>query len=168
MITAAISTILGMVGGVLPDIMKEVRDSRAALRERELITLQANLQLELAKAAGDSKMREIDASIISQEMQATREHLTAVIEQQAKPTGIVWIDGFNAVLRPIAVAMIMVLFMITALPFVWAVLEQMRSGLIDAQQMANIIWGSLVGESILATMGFLFGYRSSAKRPVAA
>jgi hypothetical protein len=34
MITAAISTILGMVGGVIPEVVKEVRDARNAARAR--------------------------------------------------------------------------------------------------------------------------------------
>lgn len=164
MITAAISTILGMVGGVLPDVLKEVRDTRNATREREFLKLQSELQLKAAQVTADSRLREIDANLVAQEAKATREYLAQVVESQGKPTGIVWIDGFNAVLRPVCVAMIMVLFMMTALPFVWAVLQKMQMGLIDAKQMAEIIWGSLVGESILATLGFLFGYRSAAKK----
>lgn len=164
MITAAISTVLGMVGGVLPDVLKEVRDTRNATREREFLKLQADLQLQAAKVTADSRLREIDANLAASEAKATREYLASVIESQSRPTGIVWIDGFNAVLRPICVVMIMVLFMMTALPFVWAVMQKMQMGAIDAKQMAEIIWGSLVGESILATLGFLFGYRSAAKK----
>ena len=48
MITAAVSTVLGMVGGILPEVMKEVRDSRNASREREFLKLQAELQLQAA------------------------------------------------------------------------------------------------------------------------
>jgi hypothetical protein len=164
MITAMISTILGMVGGVLPDIMKEVRDSRSASREIEFLRMQAELQMKVAAVNADARLREIDAGIVSQEMQATREHLTAIIEAQAKPTGIKWIDGYNAVLRPMCTTLIILLFMGTAIPFVWAVLSQMSAGAITAVQMANIIWGSMVGESILGVLGFLFGARSSMKR----
>jgi hypothetical protein len=60
--------------------------------------------------------------------------------------------------------LIILLFMGTAIPFVWAVLSQMSAGAITAVQMANIIWGSMVGESILGVLGFLFGARSSMKR----
>lgn len=164
MITAAISTILGMVGGILPDVVKEVRDSRNSVREREFLKLQSELQLQAAKVTADSRLRELDANLVAQEAKATREYLAQVIESQSRPTGIAWVDGFNAILRPICVAMIMVLFMMTALPFVWAVLQKMNMGTIDAKQMAEIIWGSLVGESILATLGFLFGYRSAVKK----
>src|SRR5262245_3524788 len=165
MITALVSTILGLVGGILPDVVKEVRDTRNATREREFLRLQAQLQLEAAKANADAKIREIDAGIIATEAQAFREHLTAILESQGKPTGIAWVDGFNAVLRPCCVTLIMVLFMATAAPFVWAVIAQYAVGTITVEVMATTIWTSLVGESIMAVMGYLFGYRSTAKRP---
>jgi hypothetical protein len=164
MITAAVSTILGMLGGVLPDVVKEIRDSRAAVREREFLRLQAELALEAAKVTADSRLRELETNAFAQEAQAFREHMTAIVEAQARPTGIVWIDGFNAMLRPACTALIILLFMGTAIPFVMAVIHQFETGAVTAVQMAQIIWGSLVGESILATLGFLYGYRSAAKK----
>ena len=56
MLTSLIATTLGMVGGLLPDVMKEVRDSRNAAREIELMRVQADLQLQVAKAQGYSKL----------------------------------------------------------------------------------------------------------------
>lgn len=165
MLTAAVSTILGMIGGALPDVIKEVRDTRNATREREFLRLQHTLTLEAAKVTADAKLREIDASVFVEEAKAFREHLTAILESQNRPTGIVWIDGFNAILRPACVALIMVLFMMTAVPFVWAVIGQYADGKLSSDVMAATIWSSLVGESILAVMGYLFGYRSTAKRP---
>lgn len=165
MITALVSTILGMLGGVLPDVMKEVRESRQAARELEHMDKQAELQVKVAQFAADSRMREVEGNVFVEEAKAFREHLTAIIETQAKPTGIAWVDAFNALLRPVCVSLIMLLFMSTAIPFVWAILEQFRAGAITAEDMATVIWGSLVGESILAALGFLFGFRSAAKRP---
>lgn len=164
MITAALSTLLGMLGGVLPDVMKEVRDSRNATRELEHMRLQAELQIQVAKSAGDNRMREVDGNAMVEEARAFREHMTAIIESQGKPTGIAWVDAFNALLRPVCVSLIMILFMATAVPFTWAVVAQFKSGAIDAPTMATVIWSSLVGESILATLGFLFGYRSAVKK----
>jgi len=164
-LTALLSTLLGMLGGLLPDVMKEVRDSRNASRELEHMERQAELQIKVAQLAADSRMREVETNAYVQESAAFREQLKALIEAQARPTGILWIDGFNAILRPVCVSLIMLLFMTTAVPFTWAVLEQFRSGSIDAQTMATVIWSSLVGETIVAALGFLFGYRSSAKKP---
>lgn len=164
MITALISTILGMIGGILPDAMKIWVGASQAKNERAFLELQNKLQLECAKVNADARLREIDAGLMAQEMQATREHLTAIIEAQARPTGIVWIDGFNAVLRPACTTLIIMLFMATAGPFVWAILHQFVQGSITAIEMARIIWGSLVGESIMAVLGYLYGYRSTLKK----
>lgn len=164
MLTALISTVLGLVGGILPEVVKEVRDTRNATREREFLKLQAQLTLETAKVNADAKLREVEATSFAAEASAFREHMTALIESQSKPTGIPIIDGFNAVLRPACVALVMALFMITAVPFVWAILAQYTAGTIEAKAMAEIIWASLVGESIMAVMGYLFGYRTTAKR----
>jgi hypothetical protein len=163
--TAFISTLLGLFGGILPDVVKEVRDTRNATREREFVRLQAELTAQSVKAGADAKVREIDAGIVATEAQAFREHLTAILESQGKPTGILWVDAFNAVLRPLCVSLVMVLFMGTAAPFVWAVIAQYAAGTITVDVMATTIWSSLVGESIMAVMGYLFGYRSTAKRP---
>lgn len=166
-LTALLSTLLGMLGGLLPDVMKEIRDSRNASRELEHMRVQADLQIQVAKSAADSKLREIEGSVFVEEAKAFREHLTAILESQGKPTGIVWVDAFNALLRPVCVTLIMVLFMTTAVPFVAVVLHQFQAGAIDAETMAKVIWGSLVGDSIIASLGFLFGYRSSAKKAAA-
>jgi hypothetical protein len=153
-----------MLGGVLPDVMKIWVGASQAKNERAFLELQSRLSLEAAKIQGDTRMRELDASVMVQEAQAFREHLTAIIEAQARPTGIRWIDGFNAVLRPACTTLIILLFMGTAVPFVYAVIHQFESGQVTAVQMAQIIWGSLVGEAILGVLGFLYGYRSTLKK----
>lgn len=162
-LTGLIATIMGMLGGVLPDVIKEIRDSRTASREIDHMRVQAELQLQAATATADSRLREVETNAYVAESAAFREQLRALVEAQARPTGIAWIDGFNAILRPVCVSVIMLLFIATAIPFVWAVLAQYRTGGINAVQMAQVIWGSLVGESIVAALGFLFGYRSAAK-----
>jgi hypothetical protein len=168
MITSLVATILGLIGGLLPDVMKEVRDTRNASREIELLKVQSELQLKAAQATSDGKLREIEAGAWAEEMRATREYLKDLWESQSKPTGVAWIDAFNGMLRPVCVSLIMVLFVVSAVPFVWAVIAQYHAGSIAADVMAQTIWSSLVGESIMATLGYLFGYRTTAKRPAAA
>src|SRR5262249_50792192 len=69
-------------------------------RKKEFLTLTHGFQLKREKIGAEARMREAEACLLVAEMQATREHLTAIIDAQAKPTGILWIDGFNALLRP--------------------------------------------------------------------
>tara|TARA_R110000868_G_scaffold936_1_gene7113 strand:- start:6098 stop:6607 length:510 start_codon:yes stop_codon:yes gene_type:complete len=163
-LTALLSTLLGFLGGALPDLIKELRDSRSHSRELDFLQKQHDLQLERMKLEAGSKMREAEQSLLVEEVRATREHMTAIIENQAKPTGIAWIDGFNALLRPMAAFLILIMFIITAGGFVGSVLSQYSAGEIkSAKEMAEVIWGSLIGFSIEAVMGFLFGARQVRK-----
>jgi ABC-type multidrug transport system fused ATPase/permease subunit len=164
MFTAAVSTILGMLGGVIPDLLKEFRDSRNQAREVEHMRVQAELQAKAAKELSDNRLREVESGAYAAEAQAFRETLTKIIEAQARPTGIAWIDGFNAVLRPLCTLSIMILFMVTAGMMVWGVMGALHAGAITPEQAAAVIWGSLVGESIQAALGFLYGYRSAVKK----
>ena len=166
MITALISSLVGLASGAIPEALKEWRESRDHAREREFLILQNDLQIKRLEAGLDEKMREQEGELMAAEMQATREHLTAIIESQSRPTGIIWIDAFNALLRPVVCLLIICLFMFTASVFVYGVLTQYIAGAVEAKVMAEIIWSSLVGESMQAVLGFLFGYRSSRKRAV--
>ncbi len=167
MITALISSIVGLVGGAVPDVLKEWRESRDHQREKEFLVLQNELQLKRLEAGLEGKIQERESELMAEEVRATREHLTAIIESQARPTGIAWIDNFNSLLRPVVSLLIIVLFMFTAVCFVSGVLTQYAAGGMTPVDLATTIWGSLVGESILAVLGFLFGYRSSRKRAIA-
>ena len=102
MLTALISLISGIVTGAVPEILKEIRESREAKREREWLELNHRLQMEREKAGAEDKMRLAEANLAAEEIRAMREHLTAIVEAHAQPTGIKWIDGFNALLRPAA------------------------------------------------------------------
>jgi phytoene dehydrogenase-like protein len=161
MLTALISSVLGMVGGLLPDILKEVRDGREHRRELERMDKNAEIQLRMLEKQTDAKLAEIDAGVVVEEMKAFRAQMENIYKQQ-QPVGIRWIDGFNALIRPATAALLMLLFFGTAVAYSWGIIEQYRDGRItDLTNLATAIWGSLVGESIQAVMGYLFGYRST-------
>lgn len=164
MITALISTVLGLVGGAVPDLLREYRDQKAHSREMETLKVQAQMQMDLAKHASDNRMREIEATSAAQESVAWHQHMSNLVEVQARPSGTAWIDGFNAVLRPAMVTGVMSLFFFVAFLYSWAIVNQYVDGKITADVMAASIWGSLVGETIQACIGFLFGLRSAAKK----
>lgn len=164
MITAAISAIVGLVSGVLPEIVKEVRDTRNQQREIDFLKVQHELQMERERVGAENKVREAQAVTMGEELRAFRETLGAIIESQSKPTGIVWIDGFNAVLRPATALLMVVLFGWTSVIFLNGVMDAWTAGKIASEaKLAELVWGSMLGEAILATLGFLFGYRSVRK-----
>ena len=99
MLTFALSNLVGGLLGIVPDVMKEVRDTRNHKRELEHMEKLAEIQRENSKLAHDSKMRELEANTSIEEVRATRETVSKIIESAAKPTGIVWIDAFNSLLQ---------------------------------------------------------------------
>jgi len=159
-ITALISTLLGMLGGAIPDLLKEWKDQRQHRREVEFQEKLHAMQLERAKIEAGAKVAEAEANYAAEEVRAMRESLVAIIEQQGKPTGIAWIDGFNALIRPVCALLVMILFGVTAAAFVTTVLQQYANGQItDAKVMAETIWSSQIGLAIEGVLGFLFGAR---------
>lgn len=164
MLTALISAITGLLSGIVPDLVKEVRDTRNHQRETEFLKLQNDLQIAREKAGADAKMREAEASMMAAEIGAFKETLTAILDNQAKPTGIAWIDGLNSVIRPATCVLMMALFFWTAAIFTSGVMDAWSDGKIASETaLANTIWNSMIGEAIEATLGFLFGYRSARK-----
>jgi hypothetical protein len=154
-----ISSILGLVSGALPDLIKEWISGRTAQREREFLTLQADLQAKAAQANADARLREIEGTNAGQLIGAMREHMTSILEAHFKTTGVWWVDVFNALLRPVIVCALMVLFMVVYIPFSWEIVASFKNGELSAQQAQGAIGGSLVGVAIEAAIGFLFGAR---------
>lgn len=163
MIVSLISSVLGMAGGLLPDIMKEFTASREHKREMTMMEKQAELQLKLLQGQTDAKLAEIDGNVYVEEMKAFGKQMAAIYQAQ-KPVGIPFVDGFNALIRPTTASLVMVMFVVTATMYIVAVLQQFGNGIIDLQAASTIIWGSLVGDAIQAVLGFLFGYRSTKGR----
>jgi hypothetical protein len=145
-------------------MLDEVGATRGHKREMEFLRLQHELQMARETANADAKMREAESGVIAEEIRATREQLSAIIETQGKPTGIVWIDALNALLRPVVATGIIALFFWVSIIYIDGLMTQYGAGKIDAQQLASVVWGSMVGEGIMATLGFVFGYRSTVKR----
>lgn len=163
MITALVSNLLGFVGGVLPNILEELKASREHTREMERMKFDLESKQALLKAGLDVKLAEIDAESFRDQMRSLGDQMRSIYETQ-KPIGIPWIDGFNALIRPLACSMIITMFCVTAVMYFLAILTQFGNGLVDLDQAAKLIWNSLLGEAIQGVLGYLFGYRSAVKR----
>lgn len=157
MITALISAITGLLSGIVPDVLREVRDTRAATREIEFLKLNHELAMVRAKADAGAKLEEDRTQIVSEEIRAVRDQVVSVIENQFKPTGIRWIDALNSFIRPATSIGLMFLFVIGIVGYMFGIVENNAFG----AQMTL-----LFGEAISAVLGFMFGYRASQKLPV--
>lgn len=158
MIISLVSSVLGMAGGLLPDVFREIRESREHTREIARMDKQADLQLKLLEGKTDARLAEIDGNVQVEEMQAFRAQMKSIYAQQG-PIGVTWVDAWNAALRPFVITGTAVLFFIVAGMFSFGAIM----GQPHLADTANVIWASLVGDAIQAVWGYLFGYRSSAK-----
>ena len=96
-----IETLLGgLLGGVfrcVPEVLKWM--DRKDERTHEL-SMQ-DKQLEFTKVQGAQKMTEIGAANQGEWNTGYLEALKSAITVQGQPTGVKWIDGFNALMRPL-------------------------------------------------------------------
>ncbi|MEP3245091.1 MAG: hypothetical protein ABJN40_13095 [Sneathiella sp.] len=160
MITALISSVLGMVGGLIPDIFKEVRESREHSRELERMDRTADLQLKMLEAQTEAKLAEIDSNLVVEEMKAFSKQMENIYSGQ-KPINIPFVDAFNALIRPSTASLIMLMFVVTASFYIFGAVGLMKAGDINIFTAAEVIWTSMIGEAIQAVLGYLFGYRST-------
>lgn len=158
MITALVSAITGLISGSLPDLLKEWKSGREHSRELEMLKVQTQLQLDVAKVEAAGKVAELDRQVDIAAYSAQSSIAVASLKQ----TGIAWVDAWNAILRPFAVTIIITLFAVMAGFYTYCVLSEVHS-LAEAEKAIVLLWGSLVGEAIQAVLGFLFGYRSARK-----
>ncbi|MEP3246268.1 MAG: hypothetical protein ABJN40_05635 [Sneathiella sp.] len=160
MITALVSSLLGAFSGLLPDLFKEVRESREHARELERMDRTAALQLKMLEAETEAKLAAIDGNLVVEEMRAFGKQMEHIYLAQ-KPVQIPFVDGFNAMIRPTTASLIMLMFVITASVYIFGVIELMSAGELTVMSAAQMIWASMIGEAIQAVLGFLFGYRST-------
>lgn len=173
MITALVSMISGLVSGSAPGLIKEWQAGREHKRETAMLNIQTELQIKLANLNKAARVGEMDhemdlarSNSSAQLEQLDRkiemvgyESQTAIAKASMKPTGIAWVDAWNASMRPFAVTIIIILFAIISGCYTYGVLFSD----VDMQAASELLWGSLIGESIQAVLGFLFGYRSARK-----
>ncbi len=164
MIVALIGNLLGMLGGVLPDIMKLVSNWQNTKSELKMLEAQHKWQLEAEKARTTAKLGEWEQINALEMTRAIRDQVTAAIDAGARPTGIVWIDALNALMRPLCTFGIMAMFFCIAIPFTWVVVGRLAQGDYSPETAAKAIFTSLIGDAIMGCLGFLYGYRSTAKK----
>ena len=79
-------------------------------------------------------------------------------------TTISWIDGLNALIRPLTALMLVGLFIFVSALFVIEVMAQVNRGIINAAALPNIVFHGVIGEAFTGVLGFLFGYRTTMRR----
>ena len=123
-----------------------------------MLEKQTELQLRIAEKEGETRVAEMDREVDIAAYKAQSKIAAASL----KPTGIRWVDAWNAAMRPFAVTIIITLFAVMSSFYtvaVWCAVESCS----DIPRVVELMWGSLIGEAIQGVLGFLFGYRSARK-----
>lgn len=149
-IVTGLSWLGGIVGGVVPDVVKTVREGFESKREREFLELQHKHHLERIKAEADAKVHAVEIEADVAEMKAARDALVAAIQMPMNQTGIMWLDAVNAMVRPattVVALMLTVYVMVSVLYF--------QAHTVPVSEALAMLWFMLE-----ACVGFWFGYRS--------
>lgn len=152
MITALISLFSGLFSGVVPEILKEVKDSRAHRREIEFLQVNQKMALERAQYEASVKIEESRTNAAVAEIHANEESFKALMQQAMTPVGIGWIDGLNAVVRPLTAIAFMVLFAVALLAYIF--------GFGAAEPGFGSAMGALFTEMMQGVVAFMFGARA--------
>lgn len=155
--------ITGLLGGAIPKLLKEFTDSRDHQREMEMLELQTDLQLQLADQQAEVAIINAESEMIAAQIKAQTAQLKAIYQGSPK-TGWGWIDGLNALIRPVTALMLIGLFIFVSLIFVIEVMAQVDRGIINATALPNIVFHGVIGEAFTGVLGFLFGYRTTMSR----
>lgn len=167
MITALISGLFGAFNALLPDVMgffkkKQEMAERAADRAHEIAMLEktSEIQVKLGAQKMDEARLGGELAAMTAEIKGQFEQLTAIYEAQ-KPIGVQWVDAWNAAMRPAAVSMILFVFGLGIVMYEVSTLMLWLDGKIPAADILDAMFKGLVGESIQAVLGYLFGYRGT-------
>jgi len=169
MITALVSGLFGLANAFLPDLFgffkrRQEATERAADRAHELLML--DKQVEVAERTATLKIEEVKMGgildAVRAAIQSEGEQMKAIYAAQ-KPIGNRFVDGWNALLRPMAVTGTFLIFMAGALLILYGTLQAFSRGTIDPSEAGAIILGGVLGEFIQAVWGYLFGYRGGLK-----
>lgn len=151
MITALISAVTGLLSGVVPDVMKEIKDTRAHAREVEFLQINQKLTLERAQYEASVKIEEAQSKQAVAEIEANEKQFQSLMQQAMQPTGVPWIDTLNSAIRPITALVFLALFA--------GGLMSYTMGLTMNDAFGATLTG-LFGEGMTAVIAYMFGYRS--------
>lgn len=144
-----LGSLIGFGSSALPSVMKFFTDKRDQKHELAMM----DKQMESQRLAGEQKVQEVtvDAEIRSFE---------AAHKSEATPSGVRWVDGLRASVRPVITYLFMSLFIFVE---VCLIIKAMQTGmsLIDT---AELIWDEETAAIFATILTFWFGGRMFGKK----
>lgn len=149
-----LTSIIGFVGGFVPDILKYFKQKQDNAHEIEILKLQMEAQKELHT----EKMEEINANADIEESKAL--YQSAKVEY----TGVKWIDGIigllNGTVRPVVAYLFVGLYSVVKLAQVYGMVHGSGTTYLDA---VKYTYTELDMSCLMLVLSYYFGQRMATK-----
>lgn len=144
-----LGAIVGLLGALGPRIIGFFEAKQNHKQELELLALNGSHQLKMMEMGFTQKMAEINAM-------ADIKSETAAYAAALRPSGVTWIDGFNAFVRPFLALMFFFLYAAVKV----AQFMTLNVGDATASQVLLMLWGNEDWATWSAVVTFYFGNRT--------
>jgi hypothetical protein len=146
---ALFGSIVGLLGSLAPRLIGFFEQKQNHAQEIEMLRVQGDFQMRAIEAGHAAKMGEINAH-------ADAQSELAAFAAALRPSGVTWVDGFNALVRPFLTLCFFGLYAaVKAAQFV--ILQQDHSG--SAATLLSM-WGEEDWAVWAAIVTFWFGNRT--------
>lgn len=144
-----LGAIVGLLGSLGPRILGYFEARQNHRQELELLQLQSANQLKMMEIGFTQRMAEINAT-------ADIQSETAAFAAALQPSGVTWIDGFNAFVRPFLALMFFALYAAVKVAQ-YSILNV--DGVTPSQVLVSM-WGNEDWATWSAVITFYFGNRT--------
>ena len=144
-----LGSLLGFLGSAFPEFLKLWREGKD--RDHELSIL--DRQMEMQKLGHTQRLEEIQIGADVAESQALYNYAN-------RPTGIAWVEGLQASVRPVITYAFFAVFAVIKIATLTSLMGGQGVQLLDA---LRLVWDNETQALFAAVMSFWFGSRQIAK-----
>jgi len=145
-----LGSLLGFISSTFPDLLKLWQDKQDRKHELQIL----DRQMEQMRLGHNQRLDEIAINAdVSQSL--------ALYKHDSQPSGVTWVDGLRASVRPVITYGFFILFAWVKLS---AVVLLMNQGGLSINEALIQIWGAETQALFAGILSFWFGSRSLAKR----
>ena len=149
MISALIGSLLGLFTRLLPEIIGYFDKKNDRKHELEMMQEQSKIAL----ATGQQKIEEVKTQGAVDYDNKALDALKTAIEEQGKPSGVTWIDGLNALLRPIITIQWVIVLYPAVIITTFIILMQQGTPILTA---ISAVWGETEKGIVCGIINFFF------------
>lgn len=146
---------MGVLSGMVAEWFKARQDARD--KAHELAVLDRQIRVAEKQAVLQLAERQMAATPEGRAFDLAEERL---FYAGPPPTGIRLVDTLNGLMRPVAAAAAVTVFVAVALVMMAGMARELWSGLLSYREAVVVFSDSVVADLVLAVWGFLFGYRN--------